>query len=168
MRRKGFTIIEILTVVVIIAIVFAGISGLLAFSLRASQVHASTVEATFLAQETLEALRNFRDGTGWNTNDLIDDYDGIGLRSVNAFYHLGQSADATPRWYLAAGAETIGIYSRWLEFSNVYRDGNDNIASSGALDADSRKLKVTVTWQEHGTTQIVEVESYITNWKEGP
>ncbi|OHA62469.1 MAG: hypothetical protein A3E07_03715 [Candidatus Wildermuthbacteria bacterium RIFCSPHIGHO2_12_FULL_45_9] len=164
--RRGFTIIEILVVVVIIAVVFTGISGLLAFSLRASKVHTSTVEATFLAHETMEALRNFRDGVAWNTDDPSDDYDGIGLRDVNAVYHIAQSVGATPRWYLVSGAETVGIYSRWLEFSNVYRDGNDDIASSGALDADSRKVKVAVTWQEHGITQSVMVENYITNWRE--
>ena len=67
-NNKGVSIIEILVVVVIINIVLVVFLGLANFSLKISTSIKETDQANFLAQGAIEAVRNFRDGTVWDTD----------------------------------------------------------------------------------------------------
>jgi len=155
-NNKGVSIIEILVVVVIINITLVIFLGLANFSLKISTYIKETNQANFLAQEAIEAVRNFRDGTTW-------DADGLGNLTTGIAYHPERSGDTPPKWQLIQEEETVDGFTRKVNFENVQRDGNDNIVDSGGItDPNTKKVTVTVSWKN----KIVELTTYFTNWRQ--
>ena len=151
---------EIVVVAGIIAGSLAAILGLAAFFLATSQVVQQSSQATALAQEGLEIVRNVRDGTDWTV-------DGLGTFTLGVPYHPEQSGGPPPEWILGAGTESIGEFTRQIVFEEVRRNSNDDIAlAGGVVDTDSARTIVTVSWQERGRSHEVELTSYFTNWNQ--
>lgn len=154
-NKKGITVVELLVVVFILLVAFVGILGILTFSLQTSNLIKETTYANFLAQETIEAVRNFRDGTDWDTT-------GLGTLATGILYRPEKTADTPPKWILVTGGETINSFTRQIVFENVNRDGNDNIVETGGTnDPETRKVTVTVSWKD----KQVEIVTYLTNWQ---
>jgi len=154
-NEKGVSIVEILVVIAVLLTAFVGILGLLSFSLQVSTLIKETTQANFLAQDAIEAIRNFRDGTTWDT-------DGLGTLTIGTEYHPGKTADLPPKWTMAAGQETINGFSRKIVFERVQRNVNDDIAESGGInDPDTRKTTITISWKD----KEVEIITYFTNWR---
>lgn len=155
--NKGISIIEILIVVAIIVIALTGLAGLVAYSLKISISIRETTQANFLSQETMEAVRNFRDGTNWNSN-------GLGTLTTGVNYYPQKSADIPPKWALVQGQDTINGFVRKVIFEKVSRDINDNIEQTynpANDDPNTRKVTVTVSWQ----AKEVKLVTYLTSWK---
>ena len=89
--QKGISIIEILIVIAIIGTALGSILSLTTLALRASISIKEKTQANNLAQATMEAVRNFRDGTEWDDNDPEDKYDGLGVVSTGVVYHPEKS-----------------------------------------------------------------------------
>ncbi len=132
--------------------------SLIGFSLKVAGLVSQTTRANALAQETMEVVRDFRDQTNWQVN-------GLGILSVGISYRPEKTGTVPPRWDLILGQEAIDIFTRRVIFEKVYRDANDNIVAVGAEDPETKKAKVTVSWQERGNVHQVELVSYFTNWQ---
>jgi len=153
-NKKGVSIIEIFVVIAIIVIALISFLGLITFSLRISNLMKETNQANDLAQETIEAVRNFRDGTGWTT-------DGLGTLTVGISYYPQKSGDSPPKWQVVAGEETVNGFTRKVVFNQVYRDADDDIAETGNLDENTRKVIAIVSWRD----KEIEIVTYLTNWR---
>ncbi len=155
-KKKGIAVVEILIVVGIIAITTSTLLGVVVFSLKLSATVKETTIADALAQELVEAVRNFRDGTDWDT-------DGLGTLNSGVNYYSEQTAGSPPTWILTLGTETINNFTRKVVFENVMRDANDNIVESGGTnDPNTMKVIATVSWE----SRKVEIITYFTNWKQ--
>ena len=152
----GFTIIEIVIVVLVVTVALVSLIELYNLFLKAEHHSAKYVQATFLAQEALEAVRNIRD-TGWANISGLE---------FGTTYHPVAAGD--PRtWSMAPGQETIDGFRREVVFERVYRDANDNIVESGGTeDVGSRKVIATVEWEEAGRIQNVHLITYLMNWRD--
>jgi len=156
-NKKGISIIEILIVISIIIIALISLFSLVTFSLRISSSIKETAQANNLAQETVEAVRNFRDGTDWDT-------DGLATLSTGVSYCLGKTADNPPKWELALGEETVDGFTRKVIFERVSRDSNDNIEdvyNPGNDDPNTRKVITVISWKN----EEVKIVTYLTNWR---
>ncbi len=150
---------EILVVITIITIALTSILKLVSFSLRASTLIKQTHQANNITQETIEQVRNFRDGTNWNT-------DGLGALNVSTDYYI-QKSGSPLQWQLSEGTETTEGFTQRVVFENVMRDGNDNIVLAGGInDPDTRRVIAAVSWQERGKNHQIELSTYLTNWKQ--
>jgi type II secretory pathway pseudopilin PulG len=152
-------IIEIIIAISIVALIALAFTGATALYIRINNLEKNRTTAVNLAQEAMEAVKNFRDGTDWENN-------GIGGLSLGTNYYPKKSTDTPPKWQLIPGEETIGAFKRKIVFSSVYRSsGSDDISSDdiGILAPDTRKVTVTVTWDQGA--KKVEISSYITNWR---
>lgn len=179
--QQGFTIVEALIASTIIIVALTSIVGLVTLSLVVSSITKQTTQATLFAQDTMEALRNFRDGVDWNNDDPDDKYNGLGVIPPGDVYHLEKSTDPTPRWKLLAGVETIDEFTRSAIFRNVCRDTSSDditgitdtdgttttcVTNGGAYNADTKETTVTVFWTERGRAHNVELVTYLTNWNQ--
>lgn len=153
-NKKGISIIEILIVIAIIVIALTSLLGLIVFSLKVSTLMKETTQANNLAQETLEAVRNFRDGTDWNA-------DGLGALTAGVIYYPQKSGDTPPKWQILSGEETVNGFTRKVVFDEVYRDVNDNIVETGDIDPDTIKVITTISWKD----KTIELATYFTNWR---
>ena len=153
-KNKGFSIVEILVALFVIAVALSSLLGLAAFSLKITNTLKETQQASNFSQELMEITRNFRDGTSWNA-------DGLGTLLTGTAYHPQQSGSPAA-WQFSLGLETEGIFSRKIVFEDVFRDADDNITlSGGLLDNNTKKATVTVWWKD----KSIELVSYFTNWK---
>ncbi|MBU1015174.1 hypothetical protein KKI17_01930 [Patescibacteria group bacterium] len=160
-NKKGASIIEIVVVVGILVTALSALAGLLALSLQVESILSQEREAQALAQETMEAVRSFRNQTDWDVD---------GLNTIAFFTPYFPEQTGSPAvWTLTAGTETIGIFERQVVFEEVYRDGGGNIVEiGGSLDFNSRFADITVSWEERGRTHTVEQRTVFTNWQETP
>ncbi|OGZ22563.1 MAG: hypothetical protein A3A08_01530 [Candidatus Nealsonbacteria bacterium RIFCSPLOWO2_01_FULL_41_9] len=157
-RQAGGLTVEILVVIAIIVLAFASLFSLISFSLDASHLSGQNITAGVLAQEEMEALRNFRDGTSWNA-------DGLGILTPSVSYHVEKTADNPPKWQMVLGEETFDNFTRKIIFSDVNRDANGNIvASGGVIDPETKKAVISVLWTEKNRPHQISVSAYFTNW----
>ena len=149
-NHKGFGLIEILIVGAVIGIGFVGLVAFLISSASTTFQITRNTEAAALAEEGMEAVRSMRDES-WS------------LVSTAGTYYPEISVD---KWTLVSTDPGLinGLYTRTVVIDNVNRDTNDDIASSGTLDPNTKRVTVTVTWQENQKAEDVTIETYITNF----
>ena len=149
---SGFGLIEVVVVTAIASATLAAFLQAGILSLRLLRTEREMLEATMIAQEGMEAVRSVRDES-W-TNNITP--------LVNGTIYYPQIVNS--KWTLGISAPGLinNAYTRQVTFGQVVRDGNDNIASSGTIDAGTRKVTVTVSWGSL-QTQLV---SYLTNFQE--
>lgn len=155
-KEKAVSVLELLVVVAIIVVALTSLLGLAALSIKSSVLVKETGQANSFAQEAMEAVRNFRDGTTWGT-------DGLGALMTGVSYFPQKTADNPPKWQISSGEETLSSFKRKIVFYNAQRDAYDNIVESGgSADTNTKKVVVTVSWRD----RKVEITTYLTNWKQ--
>jgi len=158
-KEKGIAVVEILVVVGVIAIIISSLLGVVVFSLKLSVSVKETTTADALAQEVIEAVRNFRDGTEWDSG-------GLGALNTGSAYYPEKSGGTPPAWMLVEGEETIDSFVRKVIFERASRDPGTNIIedvySFGNDDPDTVKVIATVSWEN----KKVEIITYFTNWRQ--
>ncbi|MDD5357299.1 MAG: hypothetical protein PHS53_04090 [Candidatus Pacebacteria bacterium] len=150
--QKGITVVEVLIGASIFLVVLLGLSTALSLILKASLANTSKIQATFLEEEGLEAIRLLRDG-GWTAN--------IQTLSTNTDYYLTFNGTS----YTATTTSSVinSIFYRKFRISNVYRNGSQDIAGSGTLDPKTKLFTVTVSWKDHNATSTESIQTYLTN-----
>lgn len=133
---KGFALVEVLIACAIVtvatfALVSAGQKGV-----TLSERALKQTQASYLLEEGAEAVKVVRDNS-WAT---------ISALSVNTPYYLSFDT-GTNTWSLSETPSTIdGVFTRTVTFEAVTRDGNDDIAATGTVDARTRKVDIAVSW----------------------
>ena len=152
--KSGFGLLEIVVGVTVISVSFFGLMSVSQISLRLVEKGAQNIQAAFLIEEGIEAVKFLRD-SGWNAN--------IAPLNLNTDYYFSFNNSM----WLATTSQIIidGVYERYFTVEEVYRDANDDIVPSGTQDPDTLAILVRVSWQERGRTHTVEIASYLTNWK---
>ncbi|MGH7926328.1 MAG: type IV pilus modification PilV family protein [Candidatus Binatia bacterium] len=152
--QHGFGLVEIVVVAGIVSTVFVGMFQLVILATRPIASSTREAEATYLAEEALEAVRALRN-ENWTDN--------ITPLSNGTTYYPTLISN---RWTLSTTntGPVQGLYAQTVVLGAAYRDGNDNISPTGTLDENTKKVTATVTWTEHGQTKNVTLETYITNF----
>lgn len=111
------------------------------------------IQSAFLLEEGVEAVRVMRDA-GWAAN--------IVSLTVDQPYYL-RFQDST--WTATTAPQIIDGFDRTVTFSNVMRDADFNVVSSGGTvaDASSRKATVSISWATRLGTSTGSVDTYISN-----
>lgn len=156
MKSRGFTIVEIMVVVGVIIIAFTAVLGFFAFEAKIAERSRMRLQAISLIEESIEAVRNFRDNTTW-------DSDGMGFLDIGVDYHPVSSSTG---WNIVSGNEIIDEFTRAIVFNAVLRDVDDDISGSGTNDPNTRKVTVTVSWTDRQGSAIESLITYITNWRQ--
>lgn len=133
-KNKGFSIIEVVVASAIVLLIGTGFTGALSQTIALSENALHIGQATSLLEEGAEAVKSIRDDS-WTT---------ISGLTVGTTYYLSFN-DTTKKWALSTTANTIdSMYTRTVVVSAVNRDSNDDIASTGTLDASTKKVTINV------------------------
>jgi type II secretory pathway pseudopilin PulG len=139
-QEEGMGMVEAVVVIAIASVAFASILASAVFFLRGGLMNADRVQAAYLLEEGIEAMRFLRDqGYAANIVPLIG----------TTFY-----LETTPTGYAATTTNDVvlGAFTRTFTIEEVYRrTADDRIvpAISGdpkTLDPGTVELTVTVTW----------------------
>ena len=162
-KPQGFTIVEVLVATLIIT-VGVGASFALVQNIRVLTITAaSTFEASYLAQEGVEIVRNIRDSNFLKIHNGVggSNWDDFGLATCSA----GCQADSTST-SLVAFADTFlqfnsGLYSHIGSGSDSFYKREITITSSGT---DVLDVNVSVRWQDRGQSREIEADTQMYNW----
>jgi len=150
MRKcAGQSLVEVLLALALFVIVVAGTSILLSRYLETQQRAQTLDRVRIIAEESAEAV------TSIALNDWTALLDGTyGLSSL------------TGHWTFAADPNVLdNTFTRSLEISPVNRDENCAIVESGGTpDPDTKRLDVTVSWQQLGSVMQQTAFQYLTRW----
>ena len=150
--NKGLSVVEVVIGAAIILVTVSATALAFQAIVRSAALANHITAAAFLLEEGVEATKVIR-GAGWTNVS--------GLTHGTA-YTLVFSGGT---WTTQLSHQYIdGLFDRTIVVSNVYRDSGDNIASSGTLDADSKKITVTVAWREREATTTKTISTYVTNF----
>ncbi len=151
---RGFGLLEIVIAVAIISATIFSLSYVFLIASKLETMSLDKIRANFIAEEGLEASRFLRD-TSWAGNLA-------GLSQGQTYYF--SFATTTSTWSVGTnGSEIDKLFLRKVTLENVYRNGSYDIADSGALDSDTKKINVSVEWLERGSTTTITASTYLTN-----
>jgi len=152
-KNKGFSLLEIVIASAILLLVTVTVFSSFATALSVSSKNTASLQAAFLLEEGHEALRNMRDW-GYSTY--------IGSLSNNTPYRLAWESN---HWMATTSTALIdGKFDRTFTLNTVNRDASHNIvASGGSVDANSKKVTVSVSWRSGNSTTTRTMESYVSN-----
>jgi len=151
--QAGFTIVEAIVAAAICLGVVLGIAGAFSLTLRSSLGNSARLQAAFLEEEGLEAARILRD-SGWTSN--------IASHAAGTPFYL--TFDGTTWKATTTNAYIGATFERTIVIDNIYRDGSKNIVQSGGtLDANTKKVTVTVSYRQGSATTSRSLSTYLTN-----
>lgn len=153
-KTAGFSLVEIVIGAALVLLIYAGLVKLYNYYISNSLDSTRYVQASFLLEEGVEALKTMRD-YGWNTE--------IAPLAIGTSYRLGWDVGQS-RWTATSSASLIDGFDRTFVLGAVYRDGSSNITTAGgALDPSARLVTVSVAWPRRGATTTRTLQTYIFN-----
>ncbi len=151
----GFSLVEVLISASIIGISVVAILNAYTFFVKTEIVINKKIQSVYYLEEGIEAMRHLRDKNWTNISGL----------SISTTYYLYFTASSSiSDFQTTTTKQTLNGLERKITVSNVYRDAASyDIASSGNLDSNTRKITISVTWpgQLNSTTTKV-FSTYLT------
>ncbi|HEY4511765.1 MAG TPA: type II secretion system protein [Candidatus Paceibacterota bacterium] len=148
---SGFSMVEMVVGLGILAVAFSALFGTYRAYLKAALKTTDTLKAAYLLEEGLESVRLLRD-TGFTAN--------IAPLASGTSYYLAWSGGT---WKSTTSAQTIDGFSRSFRIASIYRDASQDIASSGTLDNNTKKVDMMVAWTGRGATTTETISTYLSN-----
>ncbi|MDH7476136.1 MAG: prepilin-type N-terminal cleavage/methylation domain-containing protein [Microgenomates group bacterium] len=150
-KKTGFSLIEVLIFVSILAVFFVTAAAVVTASLRAMKANEHRIIASHYAEELLDWLRS-RKEEDWQifTESIINDQ----KRCFNVIEERSSLTGSGLCDEVCSASAIGGIYTRCAQFKK--EDNNP-----------TTKVKVTVetSWNELGVKQYVPITSYFTIWE---
>lgn len=153
-KTKGMSVVEIVVAVAVVSAVGLTFASALSRSLALSYRALRTTQTAWLLEESAEAIKTIRD-VNWPTIQNL---------TTGTNYYLTFDT-TTNSWSLTTTdpGPINGIFSRRIVFSDVFRDSNDDIASSGTLDNETKYVTVTTSFLVGEATVNETMDFYISN-----
>lgn len=151
--QDGFSLIEIVVGSAVCLMVLVGLLSAFTTIFQLSLANTNKVQAAFLEEEGLDAVRIMRDN-GWTANIASK-------TSGTAFYlnFIGGTWQST-----TTNIYVDGTFERKVIISDIYRDANQDIVQNGgSLDPKTKKVAVSISWLVKGATTTQSLSTYITN-----
>ena len=149
----GFGIIEIIVASAIVGIIVFSMNQVNVFSLKASENASNRIEAVFLLNEGVEAIRFIRD-KGWNAN--------ISPLLLGTDYFLSFTGTD---YQLTTTAQPLisGKFGRTIRVFETKRNIHDDIDPAGTVDPLTKKFVITISWPNRTTAATESIEFYLTD-----
>jgi len=151
--KNGFGLIEVVVAVSIISSSILFVMFVAQLSQRVIGDGVSRLQAAFLAEEGMEAVKIIRDES-WQS--------GIDSLQAGLNYYLIFNGSA---WNATSSPVLVDdVFERTFAVENVGRDANDDIIELGGInDHDTKKIVVSVSWRGRNGTTTESMSTYITN-----
>jgi Tfp pilus assembly protein PilV len=155
-NKRGSLLIEVLIAAAIISTSMIAAVGVFGTMAHLAYRNTARVQASFLAEEGVEALKTLRNNS-WNAK-----IKNLTLNKPYYLYWLNSS------WNVNASSTMIdNQFLRYFTLSNVYRDSNFNIVASttsgASIDTDMRQVTVNVDWTDEAGTSTKSITTYLYN-----
>lgn len=148
---RGIALVELIVGIALVSVIMLAIVGLAARNIRLSQIVLENVQADFLVEEGIEAIKLMRNDAWTNLTALAYDQE-YGLA------YVGTS------WTATTASDTTDGFTRTFVLSEVTRDINDDIADTGTIDTQTLLVNVDVAWASATGERSRALSFYITDF----
>lgn len=151
--KKGISIVEVVIASAIISLSMIYITNVYGNLLTLSLSNTEKVQAVFLLDEGVEAIKTMRNYS-WSS---------IASSSADTTYYLIWQ---NSRWQSTTSPNIIdNKFIRTFTVSNVYRDPStlNIVTSGGVLNNDSKIVNIDISWNYKGATSSKQVSFYVFN-----
>jgi len=161
---RAFTLIETIIAITLVTVVITAVTGLILSTLLANQRNLHSLQALYLAQENLEAVRFMRDSNwlqnyAWNggANLWGSDFDSGGTP-----FYLKEEACSPPSsaCFSLSNDEKEGVFTTENGFKFTR-----SVTFTPVEDEEALEVTALVTWIDKGVPRSVNLSTYLTNWK---
>lgn len=150
-NNLGFSLVEVLVACSIISMITLTVMSAASRGIELSSRALKQVQASMLMEEGVEAVKSVRDANWSNISNLPLGNSYLSFSNVWSLSNTNQ-------------VEVVdGTFTRTIRLSEVRRDGNDDIASSGTVDPGTKKVTVSVSWNSSGQTISKEINFYLSD-----
>jgi len=132
---KGFSLVEVMLAISVFGLLVTVLIGILTYSQSANRSSSDRDQATFLAEEALEAVRNIRDD---DFSSLVDGQYGLAISSGH--------------WTLVGTEDEVENFTRSVDISTVDQDTKKIVARVEWVESS-------------GMIKRSELVSYLSNWQ---
>lgn len=159
---KGFTLIETLIALLVIAIGVGGLFALVNQTVSFTANAAAQLTATSLAQEGIEIARNIRD------SNFLKIHNGIAVQWDDGLTGCSSSTAGCEADY-ATGA--LEAQDRFLNLANGFYSYAAGVQTQfkrkifvDSNGTDVKNIRIQITWQERGKTHSITAATVLYNW----
>lgn len=152
-NEKGFSMVEVVLATSIILGFLLALFSINNLYLKTALSNTDSMKATFLAEESLEAMRFLRD-LSWHNN--------IQQLSTTTDYNLVFESNL---WKATTTVRYVdSIFEREVALDDVYRNSSSDIVSTGGTaDPNTRLIIATVSWFNGSATTTKSISTYLSN-----
>jgi len=156
--NRGFTLIETLVSVLLLAMALSAVFTLMGSTVFASRYAKNEITASYLAQEAIDFIRNDRDSLGFQQNDWVSFLDHYGYNTQNAtssfcFTSNGCDIDAETLYIISSNQIPGTNFTRKIEM--FLPNGN----------TDQISVVVTVNWDNGLASKSQTLSVSLLKWR---
>lgn len=166
-KRKGFTLIELIIVVFVLAIGILGVYSVYSQIISYTTISLSRFTASYLAQEGIEIVRNIRDtnwlkGSSWDSGLVF----GGGFNGCSGSYFCEADYDdpALTSYPNTTSPHNLKIADGFYKYSISGSETKFKRKITITLVGDILEVSVLVQWQEKGKTYDITTQENLYNW----
>ncbi len=153
--KNGYSVLEVIIAVAVFMIFSTGAIIVIINGYNANRLGTENTVASQFAAEGIEAVKSIKNRAYAN----LTNFNAVGVQRNNPGNYWEFKAESTNN--------SLEKYTRTIKVEGVNRDGSGNIvASGGTLDADTKKITSTVTWNFNSarpeTTTLI---TYLSDWR---
>lgn len=159
----GFSLVEVITVLLVISLGLVGVLSLISQNVKSQNINEKALVAHQLAQEGIEIARSIRDsnwrmGIDWRDGlgdgTYYGDFDNTALTLAPSLGYGKLVQDASGLYYSAPNTTaTSSIFSRLISIDSLAAPENGIIVNS------------VIYWTDHGQNFSYPLQAYLYDWK---
>jgi len=131
--QAGQSLVELVLVMALSAVILPALLTGFVSSRQGKVQQSQGTQAVYLLDQTIDSLRSIRE-RDWASF------------AVDGTYH---TATLSGSWVLVSGSATVNGFTQQIVISDINRDLNGTIATSGGtLDPSSKKVNISITWNQ--------------------
>lgn len=150
-KNKGMALVEIVIGSAIIASAIIAASSAFSTYVQYALSNQKNIQGAYILEEGLEVMTFFRDNSWLNISRL----------STSTAYYLNISNGV---WATTTVPQYVdGEFLRSITVSDVKRDSNDDISTSGTYDPNTKLVTATVYYYQGHSTTTKTLSTYLSN-----
>lgn len=167
-KKPAFTLVEVITVLLVISLGMVGTLSLISQNIRSQSLNEKTMIAYQLAQEGVELIRNLRDTNVNNVNNGNDWRTGM---EDDGLYFMDYS-DSVPTKLTTQSQGDLLMYVYGMYHHNITGSQNSGFNRVISIEAAPPEevmkyitVAVSVSWEDHGKPYVYSLEAQLYDWR---
>jgi type II secretory pathway pseudopilin PulG len=168
-KKKAFGLLEVLLSGVIIIIILSSLMVVARNAVDNSILLQQRAQATYLAQEGIELVRQIRD------TNYIDGDNSTGWSSLTLGARYLNYDDVVDKYILSPSNNAIIIDGNRFTRSIYVANSNGSLLDprlrfdgvNVQIPTQSKRIRVSVSWQSKNSTKNIQIETMLTNSRQG-